>query len=123
MARKSFGEVFKAARIASGQTLREFCLKHGFDPGNTSKLERDRLPPPQSRAKLTEYAKALGLRRGQDAWLEFFDIAATHRGRIPSDILSDKELVEKLPVLFRTLSGKKLTSRQLDDLVELIRRT
>lgn len=118
---KTFGEFFKAQRMATGKTLREFCLERGYDPGNLSKLERGLLPPPQSREKLEEYARALGLREGTDVWYDFFDLAAAETGRIPED-LQDEKLVKKLPVIFRTLRGRKLTDEQLDQLVERLRR-
>lgn len=122
MARKTFGAYFKELRIARGVTLRAFCLKHGFDPGNVSRLERGRLPPPQSNETLAKYAKALGITRGSDEWLEFFDRAAAEGGRIPADILSDDEVLAKLPAVFRTLRGGKVAQRNLDQLVERIRR-
>lgn len=122
MLRESFGTYFKEQRIRSRQTLRAFCSKHGFDPGNLSRLERGLLPPPESEAKLTEYARALGIQRGSDEWLEFFDRAAAERGRVPADILSDDALVAKLPVLFRTLRGDKIDESDLDALAEKIRR-
>ena len=122
MARESFGIYFKEQRINSRQTLRALCAKHGFDPGNLSRLERGLLPPPGSETKLTEYARALGIKRGSDEWLEFFDRAAAERGRVPADILSDDALVAKLPMLFRTLRGDKIDESKLDSLAEKIRR-
>jgi len=64
MPKNAFGPYFKDLRIRRKLTLRQFCLEHGYDPGNISKLERGLLPPPDSDAKLTEYAKALKVRRG-----------------------------------------------------------
>ena len=122
MARKTFGELFKERRIETGRTLRAFCEEYGFDPGNISKLERGLFPPPDDDTKLAEYAAALHLRPGGEAWIEFFDLAAAEKGKLPKDLLSDAELVEKLPVLFRTLRGQKLSEARLDALVEKIRR-
>lgn len=119
----SFGEYFKERRIAAGMTLRAFCAKHGFDPGNISKLERGVFPPPESEQKLAEYAKALGLQRGSDEWYEFFDRAAAERGRVPVDLLDDEAILGKLPVLFRTLRGAKVDDVHLDEFIERIRRT
>ena len=119
---KAFGELFKSLRIESRQTLRRFCLENGFDPGNISKLERGRLAPPQSREKLDEYARALHLEEGSDEWFEFYDRAAACAGQIPKEILDDEELVGKLPLIFRTLRGEKLTEEQMRDLMETIRR-
>ena len=117
-----FGAFFREMRARAGLSLREFCLAHGFDPGNISKLERGLLPPPESGEKLEEYAKALRIKKGSENWYVFFDLAAAERGRIPEDILSDEEVVSKLPVLFRTLRGQRVDEAALDDLVERIRR-
>lgn len=118
-----FGSLLKRHRLDRGQTLREFCLEHGIDPGNYSRLERGLFPPPQSHELTEKYARALGLEPGSDDWLEFFDLAAVERGQIPDDLLSDKEVVAKLPVLFRTMRAKQVTSENLDDLIDKIRRS
>jgi len=118
---KNFGEFFKAKRIELKMTLRQFCLKYGLDPGNLSKIERGLLPPPKNREKLEEYARYLKLEKGTDEWIEFFDRAAAESGRLPTDILSDKEVVEKLPILFRTLRGQKVPDDMLDELVRKIK--
>jgi transcriptional regulator with XRE-family HTH domain len=109
-----FGEYFKKKRLEMRKTLRQFCLENGLDPGNISKIERGILPPPQSREKLAHYAKCLGIVEGSDEWLEFFDIARTDAGRIPEDLLADKNIVAKLPLVFRTIKGQKLTGDQLE---------
>ncbi len=119
----TFGEHLKSLRIAQRITLREFCERHGFDPGNYSRLERGRFPAPQREDILEKYALALGISRGTDDWLEFFDKAAVSRGHLPSDLLEDEELLQKLPVLFRTLRGLPIPAEKLDDLIEEVRRS
>ena len=119
----AFGALLKKLRIARKVTLREFCEKHGFDPGNYSRLERGHFPPPHREDLLERYAVALGLKRGSDDWIEFFDTAAASRGEIPKDLLSDEELVGKLPAFFRTLRGARMDGDKLDDFVEKIRRS
>lgn len=119
----AFGKLLKTLRMKKGLTLREFCLTNGIDPGNYSRLERGLFPPPQKEELLEKYATALGLQRGSDEWLEFFDVAATSRGEIPHDLLSDEEVVGKLPILFRTLRASPIPVDKLDDLVEKIRRS
>lgn len=116
-----FGEFFKAKRQVLGLTLREFCLKRELDPGNLSRLERGLLPPPQGRKRLEEYAKCLELKQGSDDWYTFFDLAAAAKGRLPDELLEDDKLVAKLPLVFRTLRGKRLTSKQLDELVKKVK--
>ena len=118
-----FSEMLKRLRIAQGLTLREFCHKHGFDPGNYSKLERGLFPPPESSESIERYATALGIVPGSDEWLQFFDLASAERGRIPADIMSDEQLVQKLPLLFRTIRGKPVSPEQLNELAERVRRS
>ena len=115
-----FGEFFKAKRIALAKTLRQFCLDNDLDPGNISRLERGLFPPPQHE-KLEEYAKLLALKEGTDDWYQLFDLAAAEAGKIPQDILNNKQVVEKLPILFRTLRGQKVPEEKLNELVRKIR--
>ncbi len=118
----AFGELFKQKRLEKGLSLREFCRRNGLDPGNVSKLERGRLAPPGDRAKLEKYARMIGIPEGSDEWREFVDLGTICAGRIPDEVLSDEELVKRLPLVFRTVSGGKLTEEQLDELIEKIRR-
>ena len=118
-----FGNFFKTKRIANGLTLREFCKKFGLDPGNISKLERGLFSPPTSSKKLESYASFLGLKKGTNDWVEFFDRAAACRGEIPEDVLKDPEIVKNLPVIFRTIRGKKVSAKLLAELVEMIKKT
>ena len=87
--RGKFGEFFKERRLELGLTLREFCRVNGFDPGNISKLERGILPPPHGEELRIRYAEALGIEKGSDDWLKFFDYAAAGTGQVPEDICND----------------------------------
>lgn len=118
-----FGALLKSFRLEGGQTLREFCHEHGFDPGNYSRLERGLFPPPQDRKILEKYASALGVKPGTDQWLELFDVAAAERGEVPADLMSNADVVDKLPVLFRTVRATRISPDGLDELVEKIRRS
>ena len=118
----TFGEFIKDLRIRSGHTLRRFCEANGLDAGNYSKLERGLLPPPTGEEKMVDLARAYGLKRGSDDWSTFFDLAAAAKGQVPKDLLSDEEVVGKLPVLFRTLRGEPVPAEKLDELIEFIKR-
>ena len=120
----TFGEFFAALRRGGARlSLREFCETHGFDAGNISKLERGRLAVPHSRTVLERYASALGIKSGSDDWYRFFDLAAAETGRIPDDLLTDAEVAQKLPVLFRALRDDSVDDEaKLRELVEIIRR-
>ena len=118
---KIFGVFFKTCRIANKKTLRQFCIENGVDPGNISKLERGLLPPPQSREKLEEYASYLKIKKGSDDWYTFFDLAAAETGRIPEDIMTKGKIEDKLPILFRTLRGQKVSDGKLEELIKMLR--
>jgi transcriptional regulator with XRE-family HTH domain len=116
-----FGEYFKQLRARTGQSLRSFCEAHGFDPGNISRLERGVFLPPDDDAKLREYAKALGLKSGSAEWIDFFDRAAATRGQLPRDLTREEDLLRRLPALFRTLRGNKVSPEALDRVIDVIK--
>jgi transcriptional regulator with XRE-family HTH domain len=117
-----FGAFFKACRLEARKGLRQFCVGNDFDPGNISRMERGVMPPPQSQALLTKYARALGIREGSDEWYTFFDLAAADKGLIPPDLLNDEEVLAQLPMVFRTMRNRKPDAKTLDALIELLRR-
>ena len=118
----TFGRFFREKRLETGLSLRQFCLEHSLDPGNMSKIERGLASPPQSREILEKYAADLGISENSDEWYNFFDYAAMSSGKIPPDVMSDEELVKKLPVVFRTLRGQKLSADKLQQLAEEARK-
>lgn len=118
----SFGEMVRKLRLAQDLSLREFCLRHGHDSSNMSKIERGRMAPPQKPELLEQLAVQLGLKNGSPEWQEFMDLAAAETGRIPKDILDDTEVLKKLPILFRAARGHEVTEEQLDRLIERVRR-
>jgi transcriptional regulator with XRE-family HTH domain len=118
----TFGEFIKSRRIELGVSLRAFCEKNGYDPGNHSKLERGILNPPNDEAFMEKLAAAFSLKRETGDWFDFHNYAAVARKQIPKDLLDDAEVADKLPVLFRTLQGEPLAAEKMDDLIEFIRR-
>jgi transcriptional regulator with XRE-family HTH domain len=119
---KTFGDLFKLKRIEKGLTLREFCRINGFDPGNVSKIERGLFKPPQSKEMLSKYAAALGIEEGSEDWLAFCDLAIISAGKIPEDIVTNEELMNALPVLFRTVRDKTLDDEGMEKLINSIKR-
>ncbi|OIO33148.1 MAG: hypothetical protein AUJ70_03850 [Candidatus Omnitrophica bacterium CG1_02_40_15] len=118
--KKTFGEFFKEKRMNTGLTLRHFCEKHNLDAGNMSKMERGISQPPKSEELLKKYAKLLKLEEGSDNWYLFFDLAAAETGRLPKELV-EKDIVARMPVLFRTIRRKKLSKDKLDKLIKLIK--
>lgn len=118
----TFGEFARQLRARKRITLREFCLTNGHDPSNWSKIERGELPPPENPQTLEALAIQLGLAKGTDDWMLFLDLAFQDRGKIPSDLLTDDELVNALPLFYRTFRGRKPTDEELDKMIELLRK-
>jgi transcriptional regulator with XRE-family HTH domain len=114
----TFGQYFKAKRIDTGKTLREFCREYDLDPGNVSRLERDRIQAPRSEKILFRYANYLRLH--SEEWSIFRDLAAISAKRIPAD-LTDKEVARRLPLLFGIARDKQITKEKLEQLVAMIR--
>lgn len=119
----NFGELVKKYRLEQNKSLRRFCEEHGYDPGNQSKLERNLLNPPQDEKSLRKLALALGLKENSDRWDEFIDTAYLSNGDIPKYAKNDEEVLEMLPVFFRTTSGKKVPQDKIDKLIELIKKS
>ncbi len=118
-----FGKFTKELRARQRLGLREFCLEHGHDPSNWSKIEREVLQPPRDEDTLRAWARQLGLKPGSDDWLTFFEYAAVDAGRIPDQILEDEKLAAQLPVFFRTLSGQKPSREDMEKLLGIIKGT
>jgi transcriptional regulator with XRE-family HTH domain len=119
---QNFGNLFRLKRIALGSTLRAFCERYGYDPGNISRLERNILPPTLDDGKLAGYATALKITRDTEEWVLFYDLAHTAKGKLPSDIKNDQEISNLLPAFFRTMRNKKLDKNKLEKLVELLKK-
>ena len=117
----SFGELVKELRITQKQTLRQFCLEHGHDPSNWSKIERGINPPPYDDKTVERWARQLGLKPDTDQWQEFMDQAAIARGELPKAVLNDEELLAKLPAFFRSVRGAELTGKQLDEFIKIVK--
>lgn len=117
---KNFGELFRRKRVSLGLTLRSFCRRYNYDPGNISRLERNILPPSLTSEKLAGYAVSLKIKNGSEEWVLFHDLAHAAKGKIPEDISRDTDSGTYLPLLFRTVRGKKLSKKELVELIELI---
>lgn len=115
-----FGDFVKNRRKELNLTLRSFCLEVGVDPGNFSKIERGILPPPKDRETLEKWAKVLQLEEPEKS-REFHDLAAIGKGRIPEDVMSDRELAQALPLIFRTIRGDKITDEQFEKMKKLVK--
>ena len=115
---RSFANLVREKRIAAGLTLREFCRLTGFDASNWSKIERSLLTPPQSKNVLETIAGALKLESGSQDYKELMDLAAL--ASVPEELI-EPEILDQLPVFFRTVRGEKPTEEELKTLINKIR--
>lgn len=113
-----FGEFLKELRIKKELSLRDVCKLTHYDPSNWSKIERGRMSPPSNEKVLKKWATVLEVEDVQ----AFIDKALIEQGIIPNDVFYDKEAVMCLPAFFRTLRNKKPTKREIDKLIELIKK-
>lgn len=116
-----FGEFIRVKRAALRLSLRRFAERANLDPGNASRLERGRVPPPEAPEVLDRIASALDLEEGSPERRRLLDLAAAAKGRIPQDLLTDDQVATRLPLLFRTLRNKPLSAEQLEKLIDAIR--
>ncbi len=116
----NFGQFFRSKRITLGFTLRSFCQRYHFDPGNISRLERSVLSPTIDEEKLEGYAQSLKISKGSSEWIEFFDLAHIARGTVPQDIRRDPKVISFLPAFYRTARGEKLDKKKIQKLIELL---
>jgi len=117
---QTFGEIFRRKRILLGLTLRAFCERYHYDPGNISRLERNIISPTIDEKKLEGYATALKIPRESIEWTLFFDLAHTAKGSIPTDLKNNPEVNYFLPAFFRTVRGKKLDKEKIQKLLKLL---
>lgn len=116
--RPSFADFIREKRIAAGLTLREFCRLIGIDASNWSKIERGIKTPPQSKKVLDEISSVLKIMEGSQDYKELMDLAAL--SSIPEELI-ESEILEQLPVFFRTVRGEKPTEEELKTLITKIR--
>ena len=117
-----FGSFLKKERVESKITLRKFADMLGMDAANYSRMERGLALPPDSEDRLKAMAKYLGFEQSSEKYKEMVRLASICRGQIPPAILSDEAVLSKLPVLFRTLEGKKIDTNVMDDLYEAMKK-
>ena len=114
-----FGSYLKKLRLEKGLGLRAFAHKIGLDPSFLCNIEHGKLKHPRGSEKLLKMAKVLGLEENSDEWNMFFDLSADQPDRIPADIAGFVKALP-IPLLVRTVKGKKLTKKQLMQLTSFV---
>jgi len=118
----AFGSFLKEYRLKAGFGLRQFAKEVGLQPSNLSNIEHGRLKPPQDREILMTIATVLGFEDGTAEWNSLYDLAAKENSKVlPADVADFLGGVSGVPVLFREIKDRKITSEDMDDLVNYIR--
>ena len=116
----SFGKFIKNRRLKMKMGLRTFAEKIGEDAGNWSRVENGRFPAPTDIKILNKMCDVLEINVEEKN--KFFDLAARDsKEKIPADIREQIKENEIVPILFRTISKKKLSKEQLKQLVRRIK--
>lgn len=118
----NFGEFIKEMRLKVDLSLRKFCEVAGLDPSNWSKVERGITPLTMDTERLEAVADILKLKKGGKERVKFFDLAAVAKGIIPEYVYKDEDVLEALPIFFRTASKAKPTDEELEKLIQLIKK-
>ena len=64
----------------------------------------------------------LKIKENSEEWREFADLAATSAGKLPEDVIANEEIMNALPVLFRTARKENLNEETLMKLVSAIKK-
>lgn len=118
----NFGEYLKQLRMERRFTLRCFANMIGMDPANYSKVERGKIDMPHEKLRSGKLRDALSLAEGSGEWEQLIELASIERGLIPERYLTDSELLNKLPALFRTLDADIPDEEKALRLAEIFRR-
>lgn len=116
---EKFGTFITTLRLDRGITLREFSKRTGIDPSNWSKIERSIMPPPKSKSAVESVLAAIGIERGTEEYNMALDMAMFQA--IPEDFVAEKEILNELPVFFRTVRGEKPSEEDLQKLIEYLK--
>ncbi len=114
----TFANFIRKLRIEAGYSLREFCRAINADASNWSKIERGLLKPPQTKKALEEIAAVVKLEPDTEPYKHLFDLAAI---ATISDELVEGEIIDQLPIFFRTVRSEKPSETDLNKLVTKIK--
>lgn len=124
MADKYFGTYLKKIRLEKGYGLRKFAKAIGMLPSNLCHIETGRQGPPRSTEWIIEVLKVLGIKDGSEEWNKFFELQAK-RGEIPADVkeyLIQKNALDVVPLMARTIKNKKLTRKEIEKIIDRIKK-
>lgn len=113
-----YGSKIRQIRVEKEMTLRELSTRSDIDNAYLSRVERETIKPPQDVELLDAINSALELEENQAQELK--DQAAVDNEKFPTDIANQINKVDGFPLFLRTVSNKKLTNEELQELIKFI---
>lgn len=113
----NWGEFVRKERLNAGHGLRRFAELIGILPSNYNHMEKGRMSPPQSKERLDQIAEVLDIEQGSRDYHTLMDLAVAGKNKLPADVDSYVKQNELAPVLLRTLDNRKMSRRELEELV------
>ena len=119
-----FGDFIYSKRLKLNMSLREFCKNKGYQPSYISRLENGLIKAPENLEKLKALAIALKIKEETPEWVIFFDLAAANQKSMPKSIEDRFPEIERfLPAFYRTLRKKKISKKDMEQLIQLLQET
>ena len=118
----AFGSYLRQLRLRAGFGLRRFADRVPMKPSNLCRLEAGRVPPPKDANRLRKITQALGLDAESPECITLNDLASKARpGTIAPDLGEYVATQPGVPLLLRTVRGKRLGARRLQQLAAYIK--
>lgn len=118
--REHFGNYLRSLRLGAKIGLREFASLINMQASNYSNIEHGKDAPPKNPDKVNAIADNLALGEGSAERIKLLDLAAEYRDEIADDVKRTIKSNPGIPVLVRTIEGKRLTEVQLRKLTKYI---
>lgn len=116
----TFGRYFSQLRKERGYTLRDFCLKFRFDAEYVSKVERGVLPSPEH-SEVESFISALEIPIESPERETLVSLAETAKETAIG--VNEEALLNKLPIIFRTVDNKELNKDKLNEVIRVVKNT
>lgn len=115
-----FAKLVKSRRELLCLSSRDLANQLGLKPSDWNRIERAVQLPPKTHEFALELASALMIEENSTEYVELVNAlrAASLRER---PLLSDEQLLSRLPIIFRTKDGKKPSKTELGRLAEKLR--
>lgn len=114
------GRLVEKIRTNHRVTLKVLSGDIGFDPAYISRIETGKVAPSEN--FINKFCEYFGIETGTEMHRKLSDEASIAKAKIPEYVMKNEEVVDMLPIFFRTMTGGKVEDAELDKLIALIQR-